>query len=153
MDIENLPSVVFFDGNSIGSCLRPTCCNFFSRSRTSKLYCSEKCRKKMEQVRYNNLEYKRSEIYMKNGAFTTEDKILLPKNNAIGVYFLVLHDEIVYVGMSKCNLFSRIASHSGKIEFDTVWYKNFEICDVGEMEAMYIRKYKPRYNKTVPPGG
>jgi hypothetical protein len=64
-----------------------------------------------------------------------------------GVYGLLMTDDIVYIGKSKC-LFSRINHHRTckKGEFDTIMYKLFPDDKIGEMETYYIKKFCPKQN-------
>lgn len=67
-----------------------------------------------------------------------------------GVYFLIHGDEIVYVGQS-VDVFSRFEVHrvSGKV-FDRVYYIECEEWELSDVEAEYIIKFAPKYNRTVP---
>ena len=73
-------------------------------------------------------------------------------NKVRGVYFLFDDDELVYIGQSE-NILSRIASHLNDKRFDSY---NFIECQYGNLDALeakYILKYNPKYNKTLPCGG
>ena len=66
-----------------------------------------------------------------------------------GIYFLILNDEIIYIGTSEdCQV--RIMTHAKYKKFNSYY-----IIDTGNMgnggrhalESWYIDKYKPKYNK------
>lgn len=68
-----------------------------------------------------------------------------------GVYYLYKDGKVVYVGMSLANCAQRIANHynDGK-DFDSFRiFPKRETSDkqLFSIEAKYIRKYKPIYNK------
>lgn len=65
------------------------------------------------------------------------------------VYFLVLREEVVYVGQS-VNLLSRLATHQFDKLFDRVFFINVPAESILEIEAALIKKFKPKYNKTFP---
>ena len=67
-----------------------------------------------------------------------------------GLYFLYNNGELVYIGVSTKNIYSRIQSHLNDKEFDSYTWcatedKNIlkELC---ELESVLIKKYKPIHN-------
>jgi len=64
-----------------------------------------------------------------------------------GVYFLVLNDEIIYIG-SSINIAARVLSHktNGR-EFDTAYAMEAPESSRLSLERLMIRKLKPRQNK------
>jgi predicted GIY-YIG superfamily endonuclease len=68
----------------------------------------------------------------------------------VGIYFLILRDEIVYVGQST-NILLRIAEHQkqGKV-FDRFSFVLVPADHLDEHEAEYIVKFSPRGNKRLP---
>ena len=68
-----------------------------------------------------------------------------------GVYFLILNDEIVYVGRS-VNILGRLATHhtNQTIEFNRVFVERCRADQVAHLEAMYINKFKPKHNTSMP---
>ena len=65
------------------------------------------------------------------------------------IYFLIsdepIENTVVYVGQS-ANGLHRPFTHKDK-EFDKVYIMPCSQSDLNEVETMYIRKYKPKYNK------
>ena len=74
------------------------------------------------------------------------DLIQVPAGYPPGVYFLCQDKDIVYVGQTG-NLGSRLAQHLQDKIFDKVYFIPTENC--GQVEANYIRKLKPMYNKQL----
>jgi hypothetical protein len=74
------------------------------------------------------------------------DLIEVPAGYPPGVYFLCQDKDIVYVGQTG-NLGSRLAQHLQDKIFDKVYFIPTENC--GQVEANYIRKLKPLYNKQL----
>jgi hypothetical protein len=74
------------------------------------------------------------------------DLIQVPAGYPPGVYFLCQDKDIVYVGQTG-NLGSRLAQHLQDKVFDNVYFIPTENC--GQVEADYIRKLKPKYNKVL----
>lgn len=72
--------------------------------------------------------------------------IQVPAGYPPGVYFLCQDKNIVYVGQTG-NLGSRLAQHLQDKIFDKVYFIPTE--DYGRVEAEYIRKLKPKYNKQL----
>ena len=68
------------------------------------------------------------------------------KSNYI-VYFLLLDDEIVYIGSSKAGL-TRAYNHNN-ICFERVGVIYCNETNYKQLESEYIIKYKPKYNKRV----
>jgi len=73
----------------------------------------------------------------------------LNTNLQSGIYFLIQNNEIVYIGSSK-NPMSRISAHKDKI-FNKYFIKPCDINELENIEAEYIFKYNPKYNKGMPP--
>ena len=73
----------------------------------------------------------------------------LPANRTSGVYFLMLDDEVVYVGQS-VDVLGRISRHKrdGK-EFDSFSYILCEEGDLNRLEALYITVLMPWLNFTL----
>lgn len=67
-----------------------------------------------------------------------------------GVYFLILGDEIVYIGQSQ-DVDRRISAHADK-HYNRIYVIKAPQQDLLWLEAMYINKFKPRYNLTIPTG-
>ena len=65
------------------------------------------------------------------------------------VYFLINNNEIVYVGQTNM-LSNRLSNHSDK-EFDSVSFVDVDPSFIGDIEASYIAKFDPIYNKNLPP--
>lgn len=65
------------------------------------------------------------------------------------VYFLVLKDEIVYIGQSE-SLLNRIAAHRLDKHFDRVFFINIAQDKVLDVEAALIKSFKPKYNRQNP---
>ena len=71
-------------------------------------------------------------------------KVALPWEKASGVYFLILGDEVVYVGQST-NIYSRIPNHVDK-EFDKYAFVPCEVGLLNKLESLYIHVLRPRLN-------
>ena len=69
-----------------------------------------------------------------------------------GIYFLILGDQVVYVGQSEFSVFTRIGTHTRDKEFDSFHYieVDSEGDNLSELEAFYILQYLPVYNKSIP---
>ncbi|MCE5172520.1 hypothetical protein LQV63_24915 [Paenibacillus profundus] len=65
------------------------------------------------------------------------------------VYFLLMGEEIVYVGQTTSPWPARILQHlkSGDKEFDDVWYLEVDRPSVSRVETEFIRKFQPKYNR------
>lgn len=74
------------------------------------------------------------------------DIITIENNDKCFVYFLLKEGEVVYVGQTTIGL-ARPFAHYDK-EYDTVKALRCHRYYLDEMEDFYIRKYKPKYNKT-----
>lgn len=69
-------------------------------------------------------------------------------DNIYFVYFLCDGDEIVYVGQTSI-LTNRIKTHKPDKEFTDVYYITVQSTkEALRVEAYYIRRFKPKYNKT-----
>lgn len=64
-----------------------------------------------------------------------------------GLYFLLLGDQIVYVGQA-LNYFTRVATHINYPDkaFDAFSFIAAEKWELAYLEAAYIKKFKPIYN-------
>lgn len=67
----------------------------------------------------------------------------------VGIYFLCLKSEVVYVGQST-NIVARIFSHMRDAvkEYDSVYFLRVPASQLDEVENRFIRTLKPAYNKT-----
>lgn len=70
-----------------------------------------------------------------------------------GIYFLILGDEIVYVGQS-VDVLGRINTHyrEGQKQFDSYSFVKVPAEDLCNQEAKYIAEINPEYNRTMLPG-
>ena len=77
---------------------------------------------------------------------TTEEivKVALPWEKLSGVYFLVLGDEVVYVGQST-NVHARIPNHADK-EFDKYAFVPCDVDLLNKLESLYIHVLRPKIN-------
>jgi len=77
----------------------------------------------------------------------------LPSQKITGIYFLVESEEIVYIGQA-VDIHVRIADHRKKrvIQFDRYSWIECSESELNNLEAMYILKFVPQYNKVVPAG-
>jgi hypothetical protein len=66
-----------------------------------------------------------------------------------GVYILMQGTEVVYVGQSS-NVARRIGAHVGDKAFDRAMYKPVAKSQLLTVEARFINKFAPIYNKTAP---
>lgn len=72
-----------------------------------------------------------------------------PAVSAVGVYFLIREEEIVYVGQSN-NIHARISYHMQctNKKFDSFSYINVPLERLNNVESHYIEKFEPEYNRT-----
>ena len=83
------------------------------------------------------------DIYFKNNNFILKA--------TRGIYFLFDKDEIVYIGQSNF-IEKRIFEHTNDKSFTSWNFIEFNSNeDLNDLEADYILKHKPKYNKTIPP--
>lgn len=68
-----------------------------------------------------------------------------------GVYFLIRAGELQYIGQSK-NVASRISSHQGVIDFDSVFVLECAAGDRDSVEGALIRAFQPPLNGKTPKG-
>ena len=68
----------------------------------------------------------------------------IPSMHPPGVYFLCHGNKVVYVGQS-INPSARIAQHQADKQFNRVFM--IPTNNLDEVETMYIKKFKPKYNK------
>ena len=66
-----------------------------------------------------------------------------------GIYFLFDGSNLVYIGQSE-NIFKRVPIHLETKKFDNWNYIEFVEDDLNILEAEFILKYKPKYNKSIP---
>jgi hypothetical protein len=66
------------------------------------------------------------------------------------VYFLLLKNQVVYVGQTM-NLLSRLQSHRKDKEFDDVWFVIVDQRSLSETEKAYIKKFNPPLNRAQKP--
>jgi hypothetical protein len=70
-----------------------------------------------------------------------------PYARVCGIYFLMFDGEVVYVGQStSCH--GRISTHvlEGKKQFDACYIVRTDATSLTALEALYIKKFEPRYN-------
>jgi len=69
----------------------------------------------------------------------------------IGVYFLLQDDEVVYIGKSNDAL-RRLSQHRAENQktFNRVFMVRCQLVELDRLEALYIDKYRPKYNTTIP---
>lgn len=75
----------------------------------------------------------------------------VPARPVCGVYFLLRKERIVYVGQST-NVYARLGCHAstGGKEFDAQHVIECELGELNWLEALYIVKFRPEYNRDVP---
>jgi hypothetical protein len=87
------------------------------------------------------------------GLFTAEHiaKKAMVFDRICGVYFLLKDDEIVYIGQS-ISVLTRLGEHKRDItkEFNRVYVIECPVGSLSRFEAMYIDKFKPKHNASVP---
>ena len=66
-----------------------------------------------------------------------------------GIYFLFDGSTLVYIGQSE-NIFKRVPIHLETKQFDSWNYIEFVEEDLNILEAEFILKYQPKYNKSIP---
>ncbi len=84
----------------------------------------------------------------------TTDEIIeqaLPVNldAMVGVYFLLDGNEIVYVGQSRSNIPARVQCHAKDKVFQRFTVMPCPVSDLDYMEASFIAKYAPKYNRVI----
>ena len=82
---------------------------------------------------------------LSGGNVTKED---IDHDDSVKVYFLLDGGCVVYVGQS-INLDVRIQAHSSK-RFDNIAFISIPHKCANDVEAHYIIKFQPKYNKTIP---
>ena len=103
------------------------------RTRTNEYY---SLKNKFKFLKYINV---------KNKLLKSDNSI-----NFIGVYFLIDEkNKIVYVGQTKAGM-SRIISHKQDKTFQEYKYLPCEEKYLNIIEAFFIGKFKPKYNKRIP---
>lgn len=68
-----------------------------------------------------------------------------------GVYFLLQDEDIVYVGQS-INVLTRLAEHfrASLKQFNRVFVIECKAAELNHLEAMYIDKFRPKFNEVIP---
>lgn len=68
-----------------------------------------------------------------------------------GVYFLIFDGEVVYVGQS-LDCHTRLATHfrEDAKTFDSSYIVRSTPHDLNDLEALYIKKFKPKFNAAMP---
>lgn len=69
----------------------------------------------------------------------------------IGIYFLILDKEVVYIGQS-INITSRIGHHFGVYQFDSYSFIECSAEELDLLESIYIQAYLPPLNGRSPTG-
>lgn len=77
--------------------------------------------------------------------FETSTSLVVPRR-AHYIYFLMLREQIVYVGKSN-KILSRISQHTREKDFDSVRYVGVDKEDQDSLEMALIFCLKPKYNK------
>ncbi len=72
-----------------------------------------------------------------------------PAGETGAIYFLFAGPEIVYVGMSACSVQRRIESHMKDKNFDSYAIVHAPESQLRQLEALYIDKLRPAYNRTL----
>lgn len=86
-----------------------------------------------------------------NKALLHEEEIVnaaVPYVKAIGVYFLVNKQKIVYVGQSN-NIFNRLGSHAASKEFESFAYIPCKAELLDKLESLYIHLFRPPLNGEI----
>jgi hypothetical protein len=68
-----------------------------------------------------------------------------------GIYFLLQDGEVTYIGQS-INCHYRISTHVSerKKDFNSCYIIRAEPEELGDLEALYIKKFNPRHNVAIP---
>lgn len=64
-----------------------------------------------------------------------------------GIYFLVAHSEVLYVGQTN-SLDLRLVAHR-RIPYETVYFLPCDPVELDSLERKYILQYQPIYNGTL----
>jgi hypothetical protein len=76
-----------------------------------------------------------------------------PYDMPCGIYFLIVGEEIVYVGQS-INVMTRMADHARRIKFKRFAFAPFPREHLDLVESIYIHLFRPRFNGVdETPGG
>jgi hypothetical protein len=62
-----------------------------------------------------------------------------------GVYVLAHLGEVVYVGLSKTNVWARVGEHTRTFEFDRVFVFAVPLSELAAYEGAIARRFNPRY--------
>lgn len=87
-------------------------------------------------------------VFLDSASLYTEDEIVagsIPIPLTCGIYFLVRDGVVVYVGQSK-NVHRRINDHKSGKEFDRINVIECLEKDLDQLEALYIKKFRPLLN-------
>jgi hypothetical protein len=76
-------------------------------------------------------------------------KMTFPVGEHPCIYFLVEKGRVVYVGQT-WSIYARIGSHAKSKLFDSVSMLNVHPDEMNNLEAAYILKFNPVYNKILP---
>jgi hypothetical protein len=138
-------------------------CNLFFLERQTKLIAEEQRKPEHRNVRvvavrekvkvvnrlkkswyqyYFNLQKKPAKL--PKALEEIEELVEVPAMHPPGVYFLCHGNKVVYVGQSS-NPSARIAQHQADKQFNRVFM--IPTNNLDEVETMYIKKFKPKYNK------
>lgn len=73
-----------------------------------------------------------------------------PVGSGVGVYFLLLNNEIVYVGQT-VDFISRLSRHHRERQkaFDSFAFIQCKECDLDALEAKYIDAFLPTHNRST----
>jgi len=74
----------------------------------------------------------------------------LPWESTSGVYFLLKHHKIIYVGQG-VNVYARIQQHAHK-QFDSYAFVLCPVSALNSLESLYIHYLRPKLNGTQPNG-
>jgi hypothetical protein len=73
--------------------------------------------------------------------------------NSKGIYFLILNDDIIYVGSSWSSTINRIKDHRRNKHFEWYWIlecNHISNRNLHDIEALYISMFTPELNKKLP---
>ena len=99
--------------------------------------------------KYKKNNPKNPPLIEKTEIIKNKKKLSTIKNiNTTIIYFLIDKDKIVYIGKSDKYL-ERIAHHSTNKEFDSYYIEHIPRERINKIEAKYIFKYAPKYNKMI----
>ena len=109
------------------------------------------CQVKELQARLASLErhelVNKTSLSLSSKAMLTEEDIVkssAPWATAMGVYFLIYKNKVVYVGQST-NVYARITAHHDKT-FDSFAFIQCEATTLDGLESLYIHVFRPLLN-------